>query len=343
MEMKILKKIIGIIILMLSLQIMYCNIWADDSAATGDNAAGNGSSGNSGPAQVQPTFEPKIMVESYQFSKKVINAGDKVIVQITLVNTSRNVAVKNMMVTAAIENEYMQLLSETDSIYIPQIYAGGRYIVSYQFKTKINTPPGQYELALTMDYADKDGNTYNEDGKVKVNVNQKAKIKFDDLIIASEAEVGDTIEAQVNAMNLGRGKICNVRAKIKADGLVTKGTIYIGDIEAGARGSGNTQVIVGSMKKGEPYGVTNGVVTYYYESESGKKAKLKKKFSLEIQKLSVEQKEQEDDKEGQWWIVMSVIGGILCIFVGIGISGIIRKNEERYGKIEEISKTQETE
>ena len=58
-------------------------------------------------------------------------------------------------------------------------------------------------------------------------------MQFDDLSFPSEVVVADVVEAKVQAMNLGRSKIYNVRAEIAADGLKPQGTIFIGDMEAG--------------------------------------------------------------------------------------------------------------
>lgn len=68
------------------------------------------------------------------------------------------------------------------------------------------------------------------------------------MAISSEAEIGDTIEAQANAMNLGKGTIYNVRGEIEADGLTPAGTIYIGNIEPGSMGSATTKVVVDGLK-----------------------------------------------------------------------------------------------
>lgn len=321
--MRFYKKIMAImLIIVLAFHLCGYSILADDKPAT------DGGSGDTAvvPDDIQPTFEPKIMVESYTFSKKKIYAGDKVTANITLVNTSGTSAVKNMMVTAGIENEYMQLTSKTDSVYIPFISAGGRYNVSFQFKTKVDTPPGQYDLSLSMDYADKDGGTYSASGKVKVNIGQKTNVKFDSLIINSEAEIGDTIEAQVNAMNLGYGTVRNVRAVIKADGLTPKGTLYIGDIEAGQMGTGTVQIAVGGMTDSdELYGETNGTVTYYYEGVTGKKHKLKESFTFTVRPLSVTEKEEAVEDTSQWWISIGVVAAVIVVLILAAIIRLIKR------------------
>jgi hypothetical protein len=322
MGMKTVKRIIGFMLIMvLLLQMMCYSVFAVDKT-------------NNSSDEAHPTFQPKIMVQSYEFSKDTIYAGEKVTAKITLLNTSTDVDVKNMMVTAEIDNDYLELTSKTDSKYIPEIPAGKSSIFSYKFKSKASTPSGQYNLNLAMTYADKEGTVYDASGKVKVNIVQKAKVKFDPLIINSEAEIGDTIEAQVNAMNLGRGKAYNVRAEIKADGLTPMGTIYIGDIESGEMGTGTVQVAVGSLTKGDDsYGTTTGTVTYYYESESGKVNKVNKQFLMDIKAFSSNTENVTEENTNQWWIVMAVIVGVICIFV---VCGVFLKLRRKSGEKNEM-------
>lgn len=123
--MRFYKNIVGIIMVMLmTISLCINNVPADDSAAS--DKGGSVTSDNSGDAgDTAPVFEPKIMVESYNFSKKTIYAGNSATVNIVLVNTSTTSAIKNMMATASIENENFQLTGKTDSAYIPYIAAGG--------------------------------------------------------------------------------------------------------------------------------------------------------------------------------------------------------------------------
>lgn len=271
-----------------------------------------------------PVFEPKLMVKSYSFSPKSIQAGDEVTAKIKLQNTNKKEGIKNLMITAGSESEFIQLTSASDSIFVDSIAAGGTCEITYKYQMKASTPPGQYDLVLAMEYADEKGNPCSGTGKVKTSVGQEAKIKFDPLIINPEAEIGDTIEAQVNAMNLGRNKIYNVRAELKADGLTPKGTIYIGDIEAGEMKSGTVQVLVGGLQEAEEaYGLTEGTVTFYYENEAGKEESMEENFSVNIKALSINSNEQKEDKAGQWWIIIAVIGVVICIFAGIGVFRIV--------------------
>ena len=274
-------------------------------------------------AEDLPTFAPKVIVESYKFSKDEILSGDEITAQITLLNTSKENTVKNMTVAVTADTESFTLLSQSDSVYIEKIAPQEKTTISFSYRVNAKTAAGQYDLELAMDYADGDGNTYSTSGKAKITVQQSSEMQFDELSFPSEVVVADVVEAKVQAMNLGRSKIYNVRAEIAADGLKPQGTIFIGDMEAGTAASGSTQVTVSSLSGNKMYGTTDGTITYYYEDESGKEYTESATFTTTIKSPFSDQKEQTvPDNTNQWWVIMAVVLG--CIIVAAGMI-IIRK------------------
>ena len=221
-------------------------------------------------AEELPTFAPKVMVKSYKYSKSEILPGDEVKADIVLLNTSKENTVKNMTVAVTADTESFTLLSQSDSIYIEKIAPQEETTITFSYRVNAKTASGQYDFDLAMDYADGDGNTYTTTGKAKIMIGQSSEMQFDALNFPAEVVVADVVEANVQAMNLGRSKIYNVRAEIAADGLKPQGTIFIGDMEAGTAATGSTQVSVSSLSGSKLYGNTEGTVTYYYEDESGK-------------------------------------------------------------------------
>ena len=274
-------------------------------------------------AEDLPTFAPKVIVESYKFSKDEILSGDEITAQITLLNTSKENTVKNMTVAVTADTESFTLLSQSDSVYIEKIAPQEKTTISFSYRVNAKTAAGQYDLELAMDYADGDGNTYSTSGKAKITVQQSSEMQFDELSFPSEVVVADVVEAKVQAMNLGRSKIYNVRAEIAADGLKPQGTIFIGDMEAGTAATGSTQVSVSSLSGSKLYGNTEGTVTYYYEDESGKEYTEEVTFITTIKSPFSDQKEETTpDNTNQWWVIMAVILG--CIAVAAGVI-IVRK------------------
>lgn len=269
-------------------------------------------------AEDLPTFAPKVMVKSYKFSKDEILSGDEITAEITLLNTSKENTVKNMTVAVTADTESFTLLSQSDSVYIEKIAPQEEKTITFSYRVNAKTAAGQYDLDLAMDYADGDGNTYSTSGKAKITVQQSSEMQFDELSFPSEVVVADVVEAKVQAMNLGRSKIYNVRAEIAADGLKPQGTIFIGDMEAGTAATGSTQVSVSSLSGSKLYGNTEGTVTYYYEDESGKEYTEETTFTTTIKSPFSDQKEETTpDNTNQWWVIMAVVLG--CIVVAAGV------------------------
>lgn len=272
-------------------------------------------------AEDLPTFAPKVMVKSYKFSKDEILSGDEITAEITLLNTSKENTVKNMTVAVTADTESFTLLSQSDSVYIEKLAPQEETTITFSYRVNAKTAAGQYDLDLAMDYADGDGNTYSTSGKAKITVQQSSEMQFDDLSFPSEVVVADVVEAKVQAMNLGRSKIYNVRAEIAADGLKPQGTIFIGDMEAGTAATGSTQVSVSSLSGSKLYGNTEGTVTYYYEDESGKEYTEEVTFTTTIKSPFSDQKEETTpDNTNQWWVIMAVVIGCIAVAAGVIIA-----------------------
>lgn len=217
----------------------------DVTGPSGGDSGGtsSGVSSGGGTASETPTFAPKMIVQSCKSSKDEIQAGDEVTLDITLFNTSSTETVRNMTVTVGDEGEYLNLLSPTDTIYVESVSAGQTCVVSYKYKILSSAVPGAYGLSVSMDYADSKGASQSASGKIRMMVSQPVKLEFDPLVLDSEVQVGDVVNAQIQAMNLGRSKVHNVRAVIEADGLAPEGTLFIGDIEAGKTATGSEKFL----------------------------------------------------------------------------------------------------
>lgn len=263
-----------------------------------------------------PQFAPKVIVDSYTFSKDTIQSGDSFTVKITLRNTSKTDTVKNMLVTAA-PVEQIEMISKSDSVYIEELQTQKTCEVTYKFRIHSSAPQGQYSVPITLDYADSKGNAYTGQGTIKIMAELPVKIEIDPVAVPKEIQMGETIELQTQVMNLGRGKLYNVRAVMEADGLTAKQTAFIGDIEAGSALSGSMEVTAYGLSGDSLYGKTQGTVTFYYEDEAGKEMSEEKVFETTIMSPLNEKKEEEiPDDTGQWWVIMAVIALTLLGLIG---------------------------
>jgi hypothetical protein len=292
-------------------------------------------------SEEQPQFMPKIMVQSYTFTKLEnqdeasdnIQPGDAVTAEIIFLNTSKEDKLRNMTVTVGTV-DHIQLLSATDSIYIDTVGKNETFTVSYELQIDATAGQGQYNIPLSLDYADGDGNTYTSSASIRLSLTQSVNVQFDELSIQSEIEVGKTVEVQTKAINLGKGTAYNVRAEIEADGLNPAGTMFIGDIEAGTAVDGTLNVNAIGKTQDSMYGETEGTITFYYEDESGKEYSETKDFSTNITSpISVKTTQESEDKTSQWWIIMAVILFVIIIMVDVVVVKLIisKRNTDKLG------------
>ncbi len=275
----------------------------------GKEAAAEGAQGD-GQEEV-PQFAPKVMIDSYKFSKKTILCGEKVTAKMTLHNTSSTEPIKNMLVSVA-PGENVELLGKSASRYVEQLGTGETVTLSFDFRVSAAAPRGQYNMDVTMDYADKKANPYTVQGVMKVLAEQPVQIEIAPVSVPDKIQVGETVELQAQAMNLGKGKIYNVRAVLEADGLTPSGTAFIGDMEPGTSMAGSMELTADGLSGDSLYGTAQGKITFLYEDEAGNEMTQEQLFETSIlSPLSGENSGESVDDTKQWWVVMAVIAVLL--------------------------------
>lgn len=258
-----------------------------------------------------PQFAPKVMINSYRFSKKTIMCGEKVTAKVTLHNTSSTETVKNMLVSVA-PGEHVELLGKTDSHYVEQLGAGETVTLSFDFRISAAASRGQYNIDIAMDYSDKKANPYTVQGALKVLAEQPVQIEIAPVPVPDKIQVGETVELQAQAMNLGKGKIYNVRAVLEAEGLTPSGTAFIGDMEPGTSMEGSMELTADGFSGDSLYGTAQGKITFLYEDEAGNEMTHEQQFETWIlSPLSDENGEEKTDDTKQWWVIMAVITALL--------------------------------
>lgn len=254
-----------------------------------------------------PKFAPKVMIEASHFSEKTVICGKKFTAELTLRNTSRTDAVKNMLVSAA-PGEGVELAGKTASDYVEELAPGAACTVSFVFRVSAAAPQGQYHIGVTMDYADARGNPYTLQGAVEVAAKQRMQVEIAPAAVPDSIQLGETVEVQVQAVNLGKGKICNVRAKAEADGLTPSGMAFIGDIEAGAAMTGSLELTADGLSGDSLYGTAQGKITFLYEDESGNEMTQEQNFETSVlSPLGEPGADGPEDHTAQWWVIMGVI------------------------------------
>ena len=166
---------------------------------------------------------------------------------------------------------------------------------------------------------------------MKVAAEQKVQMEISPVHMPDKIELGETVELQAQAMNLGKGKIINVRAVVEADGFMPSGPVFIGDMEAGTSMSGSTELTAEGLSGDSLYGTSKGRVTFYYEDEAGNEMTQEQFFDTSIlSPLSGDSEELSEDDTRQWWIIMTVIAVFLIEAAVIFV--MRRSGRVRFGK-----------
>lgn len=270
-----------------------------------------GEAAQSGTEENQPQFAPKVRVASCQLSNNTVLCGKEFTARLTLLNSSKISPVKNMLIKI-VPGENVELTDATGSSYVDHLESGKTCTISVPLRVKAAAPGGQYEIGVTMDYADQKGNPHTMEETVKISAQQQAQLEIAPIGMPREIQMGETIELQAQAMNLGKGKLYNVRASLEADGLAVSGLAFIGDMEAGTSMSGSMELTVEGLSGDSLYGTTQGKVVFYYEDEQGKEMTQEQEFETTIlSPLKAEQNDTPADDTKQWWIIMGVI--LFCL------------------------------
>ncbi len=280
---------------------------------TDGKKAGETEDSQEGGENTVAKFAPKVMIDSYQFSRKKILCGEKFTAKITLHNTSSSEPVKNMMVSVT-PGENVELLGRTGSSYVQELAAGGCCDLSFRFRVNASAPRGQYSIGVAMDYADAKGGTHTAEGAMKVSAEQSVQIQIPPVSMVKTIQLGETVELQPQVMNLGKGKLYNVRATLEADGLTPSGAAFIGDVEAGTSVSGSMEVTAEGLTGTNLYGTTQGKITFYYADEAGNEMTQEQTFETDIlSPLSGENEAESEDDTRQWWVIMAAIVALLIL------------------------------
>lgn len=257
--------------------------------------------------ETESLLAPKVMIASYRFSKKKIICGRRFRAKLILCNTSKKERVKNMLVSVA-PAENVELMSKTNSAFVESLGCGETCEISFDFRIHSTAPSAQYNIDVTMDYFDSKGKTYTLQSAVKVSALQKAQIEIAPLCVPKQMLLGETVELQPQAMNLGKGKLYNVRAALEAEGLSASGYAFIGDMEPGTSMTGSMEIVAEGLTGNSLYGKTQGKVTFYYEDDMGNEMMQEQTFDTSLlSPVSREDSDKLEDDTRQWWIIMGII------------------------------------
>lgn len=213
------------------------------------------------PDEETTAAQPYVIISSYSYGKGDLVAGETRNITMTFRNTSKTMAVENMMVTMTLPDA-MMLTSSSNSFYIESLAADGTITKTVNVTVKSNAAAQSHSMTVdfTYDYLD---NGIRRNAKttesISMPVLQVDRFTVTGIDLSQEIFMGEENNLSVNFVNKSRTEIYNLSAKLNCEGLSNNGEEqYLGNLASGTASSADFYIT--GNEKGELVGEV--IITY---------------------------------------------------------------------------------
>lgn len=292
----------------------------DSTAISEDGYTDNGSEGyaggNSGSTSSGEVIlhKPQILLEDSNLSGQSLNAGTTQEMSVTFRNKSRSQNVFGLKVSLSTETKGIEFAQ--NSFYVQRLTPGEAITLKQLMIIAPNTDPGQVTVTFSMEYEDSKANAATGSETLTFNISQQLRAELEVTDIPSAIYTMDTIEVPVKAMNLGRDKLYNAKVSLEADGLSPSGTVFLGNIDAGAEAEGSMKIYVKGTKE-LSQGQISGRFLLTYEDSSGNSYETASDFQTELKETQIQSLKVEEDQTqtNSWWYSILAVAALFLICI----------------------------
>lgn len=205
--------------------------------------------------------QPYVIISSYSYGKGDLVAGETRNITMTFRNTSKTMAVENMMVTMTLPDA-MMLTSSSNSFYIESLAAEGTITKTVNVTVKPTAAAQSHSMTVdfTYDYLDNGvrRNTKTTE-TIGMPVLQVDRFTVTGIDLPQQIFIGEENNLSVNFVNKSRTDIYNLSAKLNCEGLSNNGEEqYLGNLASGTTSSADFYIT--GNEKGELVGEV--IITY---------------------------------------------------------------------------------
>lgn len=196
-------------------------------------------SGAQSSSESSASGEPESAAE--QGPENIISAGTPFDLSFSLKNTSRNIAVQNMVIKVD-GGEKFRLQSGTDTLYVETLAPQASSSQTLSFNTPANTEPGSYPVTLSVsfEYYDKDAKLAGEASlSLSLPVGSVDRIRFNSLSVPMENYVGNDVSLSYSIINAGFTTLYNAEILVYDDTDTLLASKYVGTVEPSKEIKGN--------------------------------------------------------------------------------------------------------
>lgn len=184
---------------------------------------------------------PKIIVKNYAIEEATVAmAGQEFVLNVDLFNTSSDDVVKNIKVTMESDDGVFSPVDSSSSFFLEYLARQEVKTIPLKFKTKMDASVKVYNLTLTMEYEDGEGNAYDsqeqpykEVEKLGIQVSQPVRLELAEPMIPYDAAVNVPSDIEMEFFNMGKSTMYNMMVKLEGNFQVQGSNYFVGNFESG--------------------------------------------------------------------------------------------------------------
>ncbi len=189
------------------------------------------------------TSKPKIIVSNYECDPLIVMAGEEFDLKMTLMNTHKEKAVKNIKMFLTLAEETSSETEKSGNIFTPVNSSNTFYFDSISPKGMVekslrlyvvpDAQPKTYTLTVNFEYEDGKGTEYTATELLGINVKQVTELQIDDFSVPEMVEQFQPVTVAFSYYNTGKVTLSNLMIKVEGDVDCSNKSTYIGNMESG--------------------------------------------------------------------------------------------------------------
>lgn len=277
------------------------------------------------------TSKPKIIVSNYVSDPLIVMAGDEFDLTMTLMNTHKEKAVKNIKMFLTLAEETSSETEKSGNIFTPVNSSNTFYFDSIGPKSTVDkslrlyvvpdAQPKTYTLTVNFEYEDGNGTEYTAQELLGINVKQVTQLQIDEFTIPDMAEVYEPITVSFSYYNTGKVTLNNVMIKVEGNVDCQNKSTYIGNMESGY--SDYFETTFSAMEPGE----TPVAIVVSYEDPSGETIEERRELTFTATEPMMMDEEMEPENPPLDLGQIAKYIGILAI-LAVALVFFVKKQKE---------------
>ncbi len=278
------------------------------------------------------TSKPKIIVSNYVCDPLIVMAGEEFDLKLTLMNTHKEKAVKNIKMFLTLAEETSSETEKSGNIFTPVNSSNTFYFDSINPKRTVDkslrlyvvpdAQPKTYTLTVNFEYEDSKGTEYTATELLGINVKQTTELQIDEFSVPEMVEQFQPVTVAFSYYNTGKVTLNNVMIKVEGDVDCPNKNTYIGNMESGYSDYFETTFTPNTV------GEVPVAIVISYEDPSGETVEERREMILNVtEPAPMEDPEAMQEEPALGWKQI-LTGGVALLILAAALALFVKKQKE---------------